>query len=147
MTKEEIENAMETGQLFGPCPVRTTLKVIDGRWKALILRRVVEGVNRFGALRRNLPWITSKMLTSRLRELEADGIIGRTVYPQVPPKVEYSVTAYGQTLFPILREMWHWGEGHIQRQKEGTATSIVNANEETSDAIAAKQRNGSPRRS
>ncbi len=86
------------------------------------------------------------MLTSRLRELEADGIIDRTVYPVVPPKVEYSVTAYGQTLFPILREMWKWGEGHIQRQENGALKNIVEANGDVSDAIVAKHTNGTSAR-
>ena len=141
MTKAEIEHAMKTGEL-SECPVRTALKVIDGRWKILIFRHVKEGVNRFGALRRHLPWITQKMLTSRLRELEADGIIDRTVYPVVPPKVEYSVTAYGQTLFPMLREMWNWGEGHIQRQKNETLKNTVEVNGDVSDAIVATHTDG-----
>ena len=91
------------------CPVETTFKVIGGRWKVLILRELFRGVQRFGELQRALTGITQKMLTQQLRELEADGIIHRQVYPVIPPKVEYSLTPLGESLQPIIDEMHRWG--------------------------------------
>lgn len=91
------------------CPVETTLKVIGGRWKVLILKELFRGVKRFGELQRALTGITQKMLTQQLRELEADGIIHRQVYPVIPPKVEYSLTPLGESLQPIIDEMHQWG--------------------------------------
>ncbi|RCJ16687.1 HxlR family transcriptional regulator [Nostoc sp. ATCC 43529] len=90
------------------CEVETTLKVIGGRWKVLIIRELMTGVKRFGQLQRSLPGITQKMLTQQLRELEEDGIIHREVYPEIPPKVEYSLTPLGETLQPILYAMHEW---------------------------------------
>ncbi|NJL83036.1 MAG: helix-turn-helix transcriptional regulator [Chloroflexaceae bacterium] len=100
------------------CPVETTLAVIGGRWKVLILRELLGGVQRFGQLHRALNGVTQKMLTQQLRELEADGIIHREVYHQVPPKVEYSLTPLGESLRPILAVMHHWGVKHRQQQSQ-----------------------------
>ena len=95
------------------CPVRATIEVIGGKWKPVILYYIkTEQVARFGELQRYMPHITKKMLTQQLRELEKDGIINRKVYQQVPPKVEYSFTAYGKTLSPILQSMAAWGNAH-----------------------------------
>ena len=91
------------------CEVETTLKIIGGRWKVLIIRELMMGVKRFGELQRALYGITQKMLTQQLRELEDDGIIHREVYPEIPPKVEYSLTPLGETLKPILDAMHEWG--------------------------------------
>ncbi|MEQ8757089.1 MAG: helix-turn-helix domain-containing protein [Coleofasciculus sp. G1-WW12-02] len=95
------------------CPVERTLEVIGGRWKVLILRELFEEVKRFGQLHRALHGITQKMLTQQLRELEADGIVHRQVYLQVPPKVEYSLTPLGESLKPILEAMHEWGVKHL----------------------------------
>lgn len=95
------------------CPVERTLEVIGGRWKVLILRELFEEVKRFGQLHRALHGITQKMLTQQLRELEADGIVHREVYLQVPPKVEYSLTPLGESLKPILEAMHEWGVKHL----------------------------------
>ncbi len=95
------------------CAVETTLRIIGGRWKVLILRELFGGVQRFSALNRALPGITQKMLTQQLRELEQDGIVHRQVYQQVPPRVEYSLTPLGQTLYPVLESMHHWGQTYI----------------------------------
>jgi DNA-binding HxlR family transcriptional regulator len=91
------------------CPAETTLKAISGRWKLLILRELFQDIKRFGELQRSLVGITQKMLTEQLRELEADGIIHREVYPQIPPKVEYSLTDLGRSLQPIIETMHEWG--------------------------------------
>lgn len=102
------------------CEVEITLEVIGGRWKVLIIRELMAGVKRFGELQRALPGITQKMLTQQLREMEDDGIIHREVYPQIPPKVEYSLTPLGESLQPILNAMHEWAVKHfaqIQRHR------------------------------
>ncbi|MEA5514623.1 helix-turn-helix domain-containing protein [Nodularia sp. UHCC 0506] len=95
------------------CEVETTLKVIGGRWKVLIIRELISQVKRFGELQRSLPGITQKMLTQQLREMEEDGIIHREVYAQIPPKVEYSLTSLGESLIPILYAMHDWAVEHF----------------------------------
>lgn len=98
------------------CSVEATLAVIGGRWKPVILFKLMEqGVLRFGELRRLVPGVTQKMMTSQLRELESDGVVARKVYPEVPPKVEYALTEYGRTLSPILLAMRDWGARHMTK--------------------------------
>lgn len=92
------------------CPAESTLEVIGGRWKILILYQLDGGPKRFSALKRSLPNVTQKMLTQQLRQMEADGLVRRKVYPQVPPKVEYSLTPRGQSLRPIVDAMCKWGQ-------------------------------------
>ncbi len=99
------------------CPVTATVSIIGGKWKPPILSRLAEGMKRFGELQRLVPHVTKKMLTQQLRELEHDGIIERKVYHQVPPKVEYSLSEYGETLRPVLTAMEMWGIEH--RLKHG----------------------------
>lgn len=93
----------------GYCAVEATLKVIGGRWKLLILRELFQGTKRFSELHRGILGITQKMLTQQLREMESHGIVYRRVYPEVPPKVEYSLTPLGLSLCPILSAMHEWG--------------------------------------
>ena len=93
----------------GKCPAELTLAVIGGRWKVLILYQLFQGVKRFSELQRALPRVTQKMLTQQLREMERNGIVQRTVYPQVPPKVEYRLTPRGETLKPVVQAMCKWG--------------------------------------
>ena len=116
------------------CPVEITLAVLGGRWKVLILRELLQGTQRFNALQRALPGITQKMLTQQLRELEQDGVLQRTVYAQVPPKVEYSLTELGVSLSPILDAMHEWGERHAQTH--GRCAAKRYANRAESDATA-----------
>jgi DNA-binding HxlR family transcriptional regulator len=94
-------------------PVRVTLEVVCGKWKALILWHLQEKTHRFGELCQTIPEASRKMLTQQLRELEKDGLIERTVYKEVPPKVEYSLTPYGQDLRPTLEMMYNWGKHHM----------------------------------
>lgn len=98
--------------------VELTLKVIGGKWKPVILCHLTEGTHRFGELKREMPQITQKMLTQQLRELEDDGIIQRTVYTQMPPKVEYSLTDYGTTVKELLNTLSAWGDKHLQLLKQ-----------------------------
>ena len=88
----------------------TTVDIIGGKWKTVALYHLLPGPRRFSELQRRLPGVTQRMLTLQLRELEADGLVHREVYPQVPPRVEYSLTALGQTLEPIILAMLSWGE-------------------------------------
>ena len=99
----------------GNCPVAATLEVVGGKWKTIILYHLNENVRRFAELKRLLPGISQKVLTQQLRELEHSGIVLRKVYAQVPPKVEYSLTEYGQTLRPVLEALSRWGAEHERR--------------------------------
>ena len=91
------------------CAVEATISVVGGVWKPVVLFHLLGGTLRFNALCRLTPSATPRMLTLQLRELEADGIVRRTVYPEVPPKVEYDLTEFGRTLEPILVAMREWG--------------------------------------
>jgi DNA-binding HxlR family transcriptional regulator len=98
------------------CPVETALNLISGKWKARILWKLhTHGVVRFGEMRKGLEGITQKMLTQQLRELEDDGLIKRKVYAEVPPRVEYSLTSFGQTLQPVMQVIGEWGKEHNKR--------------------------------
>ena len=91
------------------CPAEITLTVIGGRWKVILLYHLFQGVKRFSELQRAVVGITQKMLTQQLREMERDGLVHREVYPEVPPKVEYSLTPLGRTLEPVVGAMCDWG--------------------------------------
>ena len=97
------------------CPVEATLQVIGGKWKGVILHHLLSETIRFNQLRRLMPEITQRMLTRQLRELEADGLISRKVYAEVPPKVEYSMTEYGKSLAEVIGTLREWGSQHLQK--------------------------------
>ena len=103
------------------CVVEATLSLIDGKWKGVVLYHLLDGTLRFNELRRRLPNVTQRMLTNQLRELEADGLIARKVYAQVPPKVEYSLTARGRSLQPVMAALKAWGDAHIALVHEPAA--------------------------
>ncbi len=111
-------NAMPVGRQgklhLGCSTIKTTLDVMGGKWKPLILYLLQEKTLRFSELQKQIDGITQKMLTQQLRELEADKIITRKVYPEVPPRVEYSITKHGKSLIPILLTMEKWGRVHRQ---------------------------------
>ena len=95
------------------CAVEATLRIIDGKWKGVVLYHLFEsGVLRFNEIRRLVPNVTQRMLTNQLRELERDGLIARKVYPEVPPKVEYTLTGQGKTLEPIVMALKAWGDAY-----------------------------------
>ena len=104
------------------CPAEVTLRIIGGRWKIPILFHLAEGTKRFSELQRAVEGITQKMLTQQLRELERDAIVHRRVYPQVPPRVEYSLTTLGRSLEPVVETMCRWGMRQLNagRQVETT---------------------------
>lgn len=96
------------------CAVEGAINLIDGKWKCVILWHLLdEGVLRFNELRKRIPGVTQRTMTNQLRELEADGLIHRKVYAQVPPKVEYSLTEMGKGLYPILNALRDWGSAHM----------------------------------
>ena len=97
------------------CPVETTLLLLSNKWTILILRDLLDGTKRFGELRKSLSGVSQKVLTANLRTLEEKGIIHRKVYPEVPPRVEYSLTDLGITLTPVLDSMQIWGEHYNTR--------------------------------
>lgn len=97
------------------CPVEATLTLIGNKWKVLILRDLLEGTRRFGALKKSVTGISQKVLTANLREMEAQGLLTRTVYPEVPPRVEYALTATGESLRPVLDAMVDWGTAYQKR--------------------------------
>jgi DNA-binding HxlR family transcriptional regulator len=96
-----------------PCPIELALDVMGGKWKGVILYRLSGRVVRFTALKRELCRITQRTLTQQLREMEADGLISRQIYPEVPPRVEYALTAKGQSLLPALNALRDWSEAHL----------------------------------
>ncbi|MEM7127607.1 MAG: helix-turn-helix domain-containing protein [Chloroflexota bacterium] len=101
---EDIEIAPDN------CPVTYCIKRIGGKWKPVIIYLIRNDCNRFGAMQRAISGISKQMLTNQLRELEADRILERTIYAEIPPRVEYSITPYGETLLPIIDAMKAWGE-------------------------------------
>jgi DNA-binding HxlR family transcriptional regulator len=100
------------------CPIQLIVDTIGGKWKLAILYQLFQGTKRYGELRRLVPKATERMLTLQLRELEAAGIVMRTVYPEVPPKVEYSLTEIGLSLEPILQTMLDWSEKYSQHKHQ-----------------------------
>lgn len=96
------------------CPVYATLNLIGGKYKSLILWHLIDTTLRFGELRKLIPQATPKMLTQQLRELEENNLVVRTVYPVVPPKVEYSLTDFGRSIKPILSAMYDWGSDYLK---------------------------------
>lgn len=105
MAENEVKN-------LPACPVETTLTLIGNKWKVLILRDLLPGTKRFGELKKSLGSVSQKVLTAQLRDMEADGLISRTVYAEVPPRVEYTLTDLGMSLKPVLDSMLTWGENY-----------------------------------
>ena len=125
-------NAMRPKRLDSKsgCAVEVTLSVIGGLWKPVILFHLMHEKKRFMELTRLLPNTTQRMLTLQLRELEADGIVARHVYPQVPPKVEYELTPFGKTLAPVLISLRQWGESY-QAQRASDIAPIQEVSKPT----------------
>ena len=96
---------MET-KVLPACPVETTLTLISDKWKVLIIRDLLPGTKRFGELKKSIGSVSQKVLTSQLRQMEESGLLTRTVYPEVPPRVEYTLTELGQSLRPVLDALW-----------------------------------------
>lgn len=100
---------MKTKNELPACPVATMVELIGNKWKLLILRNLLAETQRFGVLKSSLEGISQKVLTDNLRQLESDGLIIRTVYPEIPPKVEYSLSELGDSLRPLFKSIEDWG--------------------------------------
>lgn len=112
------EVSMLTKEEMPECPVATTVALIGSKWKLLILRNLLARPWRFNELKRDLTGISQKVLTDSLRSMEADGIITRTVYPEVPPRVEYALSELGESMRPVIRSMEEWGKAYKQNNQE-----------------------------
>ncbi len=98
------------------CPINFAMSKIGGKWKPIILHRIKVGINRFGVLKRAIPAISKQMLTSQLRELEEDGLIERKIFAEIPPKVEYSISPNGESIFPLLDSIEKWGKNQMKNK-------------------------------
>ena len=106
---------MKTKEELPACPVVTTVSLIGSKWKLLIMRNLLARPWRFNELRKDLDGISQKVLTDSLRSMEADGLVTRTVYPEVPPRVEYTLSEVGETMRPIINAMAEWGENYKEK--------------------------------
>ena len=95
------------------CPVSNAMDVIGGKWKPMIIFLIYKGVNRFGRLAKLLEGVSKRTLTKQLRDLEGDGVLSRTVFAEVPPRVEYALTEKGMTLLPVIKALYLWGESNV----------------------------------
>ena len=109
---------MKTKDELPDCPVATTVSLIGSKWKLLIMRNLLVRPWRFNELQKSLDGISQKVLTDNLRSMEADGIITRTVYPEVPPRVEYALSELGESMRPIIKSMEAWGNNYKQGLEE-----------------------------
>ena len=100
------------------CPVETTLTLISDKWKVLIIRDLLPGTKRFGELKNSIGSVSQKVLTSQLRQMEESGLLTRTVCPEVPPRVEYTLTELGQSLRPVLDALWNWGNNYKEKMSD-----------------------------
>jgi DNA-binding HxlR family transcriptional regulator len=119
------------------CPAETTLAIIGGRWKVILLYHLFNGVKRFSELQRTVIGVSQKVLTQQLRELQRDGVVHREVYAEVPPRVEYSLTALGYSLEPIVRAMTDWGSRYRNGELEGQTppSSVPRSSSQSSSII------------
>jgi DNA-binding HxlR family transcriptional regulator len=116
----------DSGRRSYGCAVEVTLAVMGGKWKPVILYQLLDGPKRFGELRKSLDGVSQRSLTMQLRELEADGIVHRQVFAEVPPRVEYSLSDYGRSLAPVLDAMKAWGQS-FRDKVEGRTESAARA--------------------
>ena len=113
MRKPSSSNAQNEAVIRSTCPFFHAMHRLGGRWKLLILWYVHLGINRFGMLRKRIPGITAKMLSQQLRELEADGLVVKTIYAEMPPRTEYAVAESARELLPILQQLNGWGRRYL----------------------------------
>jgi DNA-binding HxlR family transcriptional regulator len=114
MRKTSSTNFSNEAELAAICPIHNVMRVLGGRWKIALLYFIHQGHNRFSLLQKKMPFITTKMLSQQLKELEKDELIIRKIYPEIPPRVEYSLTKKGKSILPVLEDLYNWGEKHIK---------------------------------
>lgn len=114
MRKTSSTNFSNEAELAAICPMHNVMRVLGGRWKIALLYFIHQKHNRFSLLQRKMPFITTKMLSQQLKELEQDKLISRKVYPEIPPRVEYALTIKGKSLLPVLEDLYNWGEEHAK---------------------------------
>lgn len=114
--KQKLMPTQPSSDTLPACPVETTLSLIGDKWKVLILRDLMEGTRRFGELQRGIGGVSQKVLTAQLRQMEADGLVRREVFAEVPPRVEYSLTELGRSLSPVLDVLKAWGASYQASQ-------------------------------
>ena len=117
------------------CPVETTLTLISDRWKALILRDLLTGTKRFGELRKSLTGISQKVLTANLRKMEANGLLTRRAYAEVPPRVEYTLTELGLSLRPVLAALFDWGIAYKRASGDGVSEQALALSRTLHDSV------------
>lgn len=115
--KNLAEYAQPLDRLRERCPVRAALDVIQGRWKPSILHELQSGTRRFTQIQASLPEVTAQALSVQLRQLEADGVIHRTVHPEIPARVDYALTSHGEALTGLLDQLGEWGEAYLERTR------------------------------
>ena len=118
MRKETSTNALNERMISDSCGMAYTLGVLGGRWKPAILCRPMHGTLRYGELKKSIEGISERMLVAQLRELESDGLVQRKVFPEVPPRVEYEMTALGLSMQDVIAAMSDWGNMHRSLSKE-----------------------------
>lgn len=116
------DHSQKFDKLRDECPVKAAIDVIRGRWKPLILREIRDGTKRFTELRAALPEVTAQTLTLQLRQLEADEVVTRRIYAEVPARVEYELSEYGKTLSNVMEELEAWGQSYLARQGRNRAS-------------------------
>lgn len=114
MRKASSTNYHNEAELAAICPMHNVMRVLGGRWKIALLYFIHQKHNRFSLLQKKMPFITTKMLSQQLKELEQDKLVSRKIYPQMPPRVEYSLTKKGKSLLPVLEDLYNWGEKHAK---------------------------------
>lgn len=124
MRKETSTNALNERMISDSCGMAYALGVLGGRWKPAILCRLMHGTLRYGELKKSIDGISERMLVAQLRELESDGIVQRKVFPEVPPRVEYEMTALGLTMRPVISAMSDWGNMHRSLSEQGVASEL-----------------------
>jgi len=115
MRKTNSTNSFNETELAAICPMHNVMRTLGGRWKIALLYFIHQEYNRFSLLQKKMPFITTKMLSQQLKELEHDELVLRKIYAEMPPRVEYSLTEKGQSLLPVLEELYDWGEKHIAK--------------------------------
>jgi DNA-binding HxlR family transcriptional regulator len=117
MIKTSSTNHLNEKELAAICPMHNVMRVLGGRWKIALLYFIHQQHNRFSLLQKKMPFITTKMLSQQLKELEKDSLVVRKIYAEMPPRVEYSLTKKGKSLLPVLENLYKWGEKHIKSQQ------------------------------